>query len=85
MHEVQVQEVIAQVVAAKDVIAQVVVARVGLLLVGDLQEVQELVPPAQAHQTGMRDKPVRQAEPAPAQTAPAQAFQIAMRLQRAWT
>ena len=69
MHEVQVQEVIAQVVAAK----------------GDLQEVQELVPPAQAHQTGMRDKPVRQAEPAPAQTAPAQAFQIAMRLQRAWT
>ena len=47
MHEeVQVQEVIAQVVAANDVIAVIAhaaVARVGLLLVGDLQEIQELV------------------------------------------
>ena len=50
MHEVQVpeviakvaaQDVIAQVVAGKEVIANVVVSRVGLLLVGDLQDVQE--------------------------------------------
>ena len=64
MHEeVQVQEVIAQVVAANDVIAVIahaVVARVGLLLVGDLQEVQELVLTktvvAQVHQIAMSPK-----------------------------
>ena len=76
------EDVIAQVVAAKDVIAQVVVARVGLLLLGDLQEVQELVLSqkvlAQVHQIAMCHKPARQVELVLAKTVLAQVCQIAM-------
>ncbi len=72
VHDVQVQEVIAQAAAAKYVIAQVAAAAAQPA-------------PAPIRQIAIPDKPARQVEPAPAKTAPAQAHQIAMCDELEWT